>query len=185
MPKTYAIGHLREVQLGDDIAEYLRRIDDTFEPYGGRWCPASENRRRPAGASPRLDGRRRPREYHQYEPARRRSPATTMHRAGRGELPTHDTSCSYRVSTVRCIGRLTTNPSRSYRSFAPFSFLTCRNGRTPSPNSRAISATISTRASPRPRNAGSVQTALISVWPGIRIRSPAIATSRPCSRTPT
>src|SRR5690349_15946468 len=37
MPSTYAIGHLREVQLGDDIAEYLRRIDDTFEPFGGRW----------------------------------------------------------------------------------------------------------------------------------------------------
>jgi uncharacterized protein (DUF1330 family) len=37
MPKTYAIGHLRHVRLGPDIAEYLRRIDATFEPYGGRF----------------------------------------------------------------------------------------------------------------------------------------------------
>ena len=34
---AYAIGHLRNVAMGDEIAEYVRRIDSTFEPYHGRW----------------------------------------------------------------------------------------------------------------------------------------------------
>ena len=37
MTKSYAIGHLRNVRFGPDVAEYLRRIDATFEPYGGRF----------------------------------------------------------------------------------------------------------------------------------------------------
>jgi uncharacterized protein (DUF1330 family) len=37
MPKTYAIAHLQDVQFGSEIAEYLRRIDDTLEPFGGRF----------------------------------------------------------------------------------------------------------------------------------------------------
>jgi uncharacterized protein (DUF1330 family) len=37
MPKSYAVGHLRNVRIGPDIIEYLRRIDDTFEPFGGRY----------------------------------------------------------------------------------------------------------------------------------------------------
>ncbi|QRM29511.1 DUF1330 domain-containing protein [Microvirga sp. VF16] len=34
---TYAIGHLHDVNLGPDIVEYLRRIDETLAPYGGRF----------------------------------------------------------------------------------------------------------------------------------------------------
>lgn len=37
MTKSYAIGHLRTVRFGPDIVEYLRRIDATLEPYGGRF----------------------------------------------------------------------------------------------------------------------------------------------------
>ena len=37
MTKSYAIGHLRSVDFGREIAEYLRRIDATLEPYGGRF----------------------------------------------------------------------------------------------------------------------------------------------------
>jgi uncharacterized protein (DUF1330 family) len=37
MPKSYAIGHLRSVRVGRDIAEYLRRIDATLEPFDGRF----------------------------------------------------------------------------------------------------------------------------------------------------
>jgi uncharacterized protein (DUF1330 family) len=37
MPKSYAIGHLTNVDVNDDILEYLRRIDGTFEPFGGRF----------------------------------------------------------------------------------------------------------------------------------------------------
>ncbi|WCB91470.1 hypothetical protein DSM104299_00141 [Baekduia alba] len=37
MPKSYAIGHLQNVQVGADIIEYLNRIDDTMEPFGGRF----------------------------------------------------------------------------------------------------------------------------------------------------
>jgi uncharacterized protein (DUF1330 family) len=34
---AYAIGHLRNVVMGDAIEEYLRRIDATLEPFGGRF----------------------------------------------------------------------------------------------------------------------------------------------------
>ena len=34
---AYAIGHLHNVHMGPDIAEYVRAIDATFEPFGGRW----------------------------------------------------------------------------------------------------------------------------------------------------
>lgn len=34
---AYAIAHLRSVQMGPDIVEYLERIDATLEPFGGRF----------------------------------------------------------------------------------------------------------------------------------------------------
>jgi uncharacterized protein (DUF1330 family) len=34
---TYAIGHLHDVNVGPDIVEYLKRIDATLEPFGGRF----------------------------------------------------------------------------------------------------------------------------------------------------
>jgi uncharacterized protein (DUF1330 family) len=34
---TLAIAHLREVALGPSIVEYLQRIDQTLEPYAGRF----------------------------------------------------------------------------------------------------------------------------------------------------
>ena len=34
---AYAIAHLRAVQVGPDIVEYLERIDATLEPFGGRF----------------------------------------------------------------------------------------------------------------------------------------------------
>ena len=33
----YAIGHLRNVTMGPEIVEYLRPIDATLEPFGGRF----------------------------------------------------------------------------------------------------------------------------------------------------
>ncbi|GAA4283254.1 DUF1330 domain-containing protein [Brevibacterium daeguense] len=35
--KSYAVGLLSEVRMGADIAEYLRRIDDTLAPFSGRF----------------------------------------------------------------------------------------------------------------------------------------------------
>jgi uncharacterized protein (DUF1330 family) len=35
---AYAIGHLRDVRMGPDILEYLRRIDETLAPFGGRFA---------------------------------------------------------------------------------------------------------------------------------------------------
>ena len=32
---AYGIAHLRSVDFGPAIVEYLRRIDATLEPYGG------------------------------------------------------------------------------------------------------------------------------------------------------
>lgn len=32
---AYAIAHLREVAFGEEIVEYIRRIDATLEPFGG------------------------------------------------------------------------------------------------------------------------------------------------------
>lgn len=34
---AYAIAHLQESDPHPDIAEYMERISDTFEPYGGRF----------------------------------------------------------------------------------------------------------------------------------------------------
>ncbi len=34
---AYAVGHLRNVSIGPDIVEYLRRIDDTLAPFGGHF----------------------------------------------------------------------------------------------------------------------------------------------------
>jgi uncharacterized protein (DUF1330 family) len=34
---AYAIGHLHNVELCADVIEYLERIDDTLEPFGGRF----------------------------------------------------------------------------------------------------------------------------------------------------
>lgn len=34
---AYAIAQLNDVRLGPEIADYLRRIDDTLEPFRGRF----------------------------------------------------------------------------------------------------------------------------------------------------
>lgn len=34
---AYAIAHLREVAFGDEIAEYIMRIDETLAPFDGRF----------------------------------------------------------------------------------------------------------------------------------------------------
>jgi len=34
---AYAIAHLTDVDLGAEIATYLQRIDETLEPFGGRF----------------------------------------------------------------------------------------------------------------------------------------------------
>ncbi|MFH5925824.1 DUF1330 domain-containing protein [Roseomonas xinghualingensis] len=34
---AYAAAHLRQVSMGPEITEYLRRIDDTLRPHGGRF----------------------------------------------------------------------------------------------------------------------------------------------------
>lgn len=34
---AYALAYLRDVDFGDEIIEYLRRIDATMTPYGGRF----------------------------------------------------------------------------------------------------------------------------------------------------
>ncbi len=34
---TYAIGRLHDVNVGPEIVAYLRRIDATLEPFGGRF----------------------------------------------------------------------------------------------------------------------------------------------------
>ncbi|GEO18383.1 DUF1330 domain-containing protein [Microvirga aerophila] len=34
---AYAVAHLRNVAMGPEIVEYLRRIDATLEPFGGRF----------------------------------------------------------------------------------------------------------------------------------------------------
>ncbi|KAA1423973.1 DUF1330 domain-containing protein [Mumia zhuanghuii] len=37
MPKSYAVALLTDVDLGPAIEEYLERIDQTLEPFGGRF----------------------------------------------------------------------------------------------------------------------------------------------------
>lgn len=34
---AYAVAHIRQVTMGPAIEEYLRRIDATLEPFGGRF----------------------------------------------------------------------------------------------------------------------------------------------------
>jgi uncharacterized protein (DUF1330 family) len=34
---AYGIAHMRQVNIGAPIVEYLRRIDDTLRPFGGRF----------------------------------------------------------------------------------------------------------------------------------------------------
>jgi uncharacterized protein (DUF1330 family) len=34
---AYALAYLRDVRFGDDIIDYLQRIDATLAPYGGRF----------------------------------------------------------------------------------------------------------------------------------------------------
>ncbi|MBF9196489.1 DUF1330 domain-containing protein [Microvirga terrestris] len=34
---AYAVGHLHDVNVGHDIVEYLKRIDATLKPFGGRF----------------------------------------------------------------------------------------------------------------------------------------------------
>jgi uncharacterized protein (DUF1330 family) len=34
---AYAVAHLNNVELCADIVEYLKRIDDTLEPFGGHF----------------------------------------------------------------------------------------------------------------------------------------------------
>jgi uncharacterized protein (DUF1330 family) len=34
---AYALAHLRSVRMGPEIAEYLRKIDATLEPFGGHF----------------------------------------------------------------------------------------------------------------------------------------------------
>lgn len=35
--KAYAIGQLFDVQMNDEVVEYIKRIDDTLRPFGGRF----------------------------------------------------------------------------------------------------------------------------------------------------
>jgi uncharacterized protein (DUF1330 family) len=35
---AYAVGHLQDVDFCDDIVEYLKRIDATLAPFGGRFA---------------------------------------------------------------------------------------------------------------------------------------------------
>lgn len=34
---AYAIAHLRDVQINDDVLEYIERIQSTLDPFGGRF----------------------------------------------------------------------------------------------------------------------------------------------------
>src|SRR6476660_6244862 len=37
MPAAYAIAHLHNPTVNDDVVEYLERIQDTMDPFGGRF----------------------------------------------------------------------------------------------------------------------------------------------------
>jgi uncharacterized protein (DUF1330 family) len=41
---AYAVGHLTDVNMGNDIREYLARIDATLAPFGGRFLIHGEAR---------------------------------------------------------------------------------------------------------------------------------------------
>jgi uncharacterized protein (DUF1330 family) len=34
---AYALAHLRTPQINDEVLEYIERVQDTFDPYGGRF----------------------------------------------------------------------------------------------------------------------------------------------------
>ncbi len=36
-PSAYAVAHLRSVDLNAEVVDYLRRIDATLDPFGGRF----------------------------------------------------------------------------------------------------------------------------------------------------
>jgi uncharacterized protein (DUF1330 family) len=38
MSTAYALAHLRTPTLNDDVVEYLERIQDTMDPFGGRFA---------------------------------------------------------------------------------------------------------------------------------------------------
>jgi len=37
MPAAYAIAHLHDPQINEDVVEYLERIQSTLDPFGGRF----------------------------------------------------------------------------------------------------------------------------------------------------
>lgn len=37
MPAAYAIAHLRDLQINDDVLAYMERIQATLDPFGGRF----------------------------------------------------------------------------------------------------------------------------------------------------
>lgn len=37
MKKAYGVGYLREVEFGQEIMEYIEKIEATMAPYGGRF----------------------------------------------------------------------------------------------------------------------------------------------------
>jgi uncharacterized protein (DUF1330 family) len=37
MPAAYAIAHLRDVRINDDVLDYIERIQATLDPFGGRF----------------------------------------------------------------------------------------------------------------------------------------------------
>lgn len=37
MPAAYAIAHLHDPQINDDVLTYIERIQSTLEPFGGRF----------------------------------------------------------------------------------------------------------------------------------------------------
>jgi uncharacterized protein (DUF1330 family) len=38
MPTAYAVAHLRHLTMNEDVVEYLERIQDTLDPFGGRFA---------------------------------------------------------------------------------------------------------------------------------------------------
>ncbi|WP_406149703.1 DUF1330 domain-containing protein [Streptomyces sp. NBC_01012] len=36
-PRAYAIGYLKDVEVGPEIAEYIKRVEATMAPHGGRF----------------------------------------------------------------------------------------------------------------------------------------------------
>jgi len=49
MNPAYAIAYLRDVRFGEEIIEYLQRIDATLAPYGGRFLVHGVRSRPPRG----------------------------------------------------------------------------------------------------------------------------------------